>query len=226
MSNAELSFDDLMRFDKPTAVPAASEVNPGPRRRLRAVEPEETTFPAGHVAEGFEGAESDSFDELFGLTGLDSTDLQIVDLQVTEKPVAVASPVAAVPAAPAVPEAAPISPRRAAAAEREAAERAVAEREAAEREAAERAAAERVAAERSAIEPAAEPATTPTVEAPMAAPASRVRASASERRGEFYRRDLHSGWTRFRENLAVRITGWTVLVGATGVLVVFAIERF
>jgi hypothetical protein len=52
------------------------------------------------------------------------------------------------------------------------------------------------------------------------------KADRADKRGEFYRAELSSNWQRFRENIAVRVSGWVVLVGATGGLVFAAVSRF
>ncbi|MDO9398163.1 MAG: hypothetical protein Q7T71_16580, partial [Herbiconiux sp.] len=55
--------------------------------------------------------------------------------------------------------------------------------------------------------------------------ASRPRKPVASK-GEFYRPELHSGWDRFRKNLAVRIIGITVLVAGVVGIVLAAISRF
>ncbi len=67
--------------------------------------------------------------------------------------------------------------------------------------------------------------------APAPAPARRPRATAekpekSDKHGRFYRPELHSRWDRLSGSLVLRITVITVLLAGTGALAYLALTRF
>ncbi|QJU54513.1 hypothetical protein SCB71_15400 [Herbiconiux sp. KACC 21604] len=219
MTNAELTFDDLMSFssaDEP-AQPGAADPAPLLSRRAareqRNAEARQSSAPA---------APATAPARLRAVEPLESVAEPVAAAPIAAVEPAAAAPIAAVeplePIAPAAPVAAT---RHVHASSASAATPTPIAAPLHETPAPIAAAAPETPAP---IAAAAAPAPTP-------APAMRPRASAekpekSDKHGRFYRPELHSRWDRLSGSLVLRITVITVLLAGTGALAYLALTRF